>query len=184
MKSKQLINAIALAFFILSFSFLSFVPVMAECGTTIGTLERIEICDVGKSGGEITKANQARGGVKTCADIGDTDATTSTMKLKCKADCTIDSSMCTGGFNIGVAPDSAPEDFDDAILNLTNWILGFAASIAVLALIWGGVQYMTSAGDTSKAENGKKTVSAGLIGLVLAGIAFAIVKVVVEVILT
>ena len=80
-------------------------------------------------------------------------------------------------------PSGVPTDFDNAILNATNWILGFVGMIAVLMLIWGGVTYLTSAGDEDKAKTGKKTLSYAIIGLVVAGIAYAIVDVIVTTIL-
>lgn len=78
---------------------------------------------------------------------------------------------------------SVPTDFDKAIMNLTNWILGFVAMIAVLVIIWGGVNYLTSAGNEDQARTGKKVIQYGLMGLVIAGIAYALVKVIVTVIL-
>jgi len=80
-------------------------------------------------------------------------------------------------------PANVPTDFSGALVNMTNWILGFVGLIAVLMIIYGGVLYLTSAGDDSKAENGKKTISYALIGLLIAGFAYAIVKVIVATIL-
>ena len=80
-------------------------------------------------------------------------------------------------------PSGVPSDFDSAILNATNWILGFVGMIAVLMIIWGGVTYLTSAGDEEKAKTGKKTLSYAIMGLVIAGIAYAVVKVIVTTIL-
>ncbi len=79
-------------------------------------------------------------------------------------------------------PVGAPQSFDSAIINATNWILGFVAMIAVLALIWGGVNYLTSAGDENKAGTGKKVMEYALIGLVIAGISYALVVVIITVI--
>jgi len=81
-------------------------------------------------------------------------------------------------------PSGVPTSFDDAILNMTNWILGFVASIAVLVVIWGGVNYLTSAGNESQAENGKNTIKYGIMGLVICGIAYALVTVIVTTVLT
>ena len=190
MNSKYFSNILVISFAIFSFSFFSTSVVKAECdgGVANGTLHKIEICDVGAVAAIITTNVQARGGAMTCADLGDTSATAAGTTLWCTTDCTIDTSyplhVCFGGYNIGTAPDDAPTDFDDALLKIINWILGFAASIATLALVWGGFQYMTSVGDESKAENGKKTISYGLIGLAVAGIAFAIVNVIVTTILS
>jgi len=80
-------------------------------------------------------------------------------------------------------PGGVPTDIDAGILNLTNWVLGFISMIAVLMIIWGGVQYLTSAGDTNKAESGKKTITYAFIGLVIAALSYAIIKVIVVTIL-
>jgi len=80
-------------------------------------------------------------------------------------------------------PSGVPSEFDSAVLNATNWILGFVGMIAVLMIIWGGVVYLTSAGDEDKARTGKKTLSYAIIGLAIAGIAYALVNVIVTVIL-
>ena len=80
-------------------------------------------------------------------------------------------------------PDNVPGDFEQSIKNATDWILGFVGMIAVLMLIWGGINYLTSAGDEDKARTGKKTISYAIIGLVIAGIAYALVNVIITVIL-
>ncbi|MEA1936950.1 MAG: pilin [Patescibacteria group bacterium] len=80
-------------------------------------------------------------------------------------------------------PSNVPDDFEQSIKNTTDWILGFVGMIAALMLIWGGINYLTSAGDEDKAKTGKKTIAYALIGLVVAGIAYAIVDVIITVIL-
>lgn len=82
-----------------------------------------------------------------------------------------------------VAPGGVTTDLEVAILNLTNWILGFVAMIAVLAIVVGGVTYIGSAGDENKATNGKHIITYALLGLVVAGIAYALVNVIVTIIL-
>jgi hypothetical protein len=81
-------------------------------------------------------------------------------------------------------PTGVPTDFDDAVLNLTNWILGFVGMIAVLAIVWGGLMYIGSAGDETKATTGKRVITYAIIGLVIAGIAYALVDIIVTDILT
>ena len=87
------------------------------------------------------------------------------------------------GFNMPAQPDGTPENFDSAILNATNWILGFVGALSVLALIWGGINYATSAGSEEQAKTGKQTIKYALLGLVIAGIAWALVNVIVTTIL-
>jgi hypothetical protein len=79
--------------------------------------------------------------------------------------------------------DSLTEDFDQAILNLTNWLLGLVVLVGVLAIIWGGLNYISSSGDTQKAELSKRIIYYAFLGLFVAGIAYAIVNVIVTVIL-
>jgi len=86
-------------------------------------------------------------------------------------------------WGMGPPPVGAPADFDSAIMNITNWVLGFIGSIAVLALIWGGVLYTTSAGNETQAETGKTTIKYAIMGLVIAGIAYAFVSIIVTEIL-
>jgi len=76
-----------------------------------------------------------------------------------------------------------PSDFDRAVLNMTNWILGFVASMAVLAIIWGGIKYEYSLGDQNTATEAKRVIKYALMGLVIAGISYALVVVFVNTIL-
>jgi hypothetical protein len=56
--------------------------------------------------------------------------------------------------------------------------------IAVLVIIWGGINYIAAAGNEDTARTAKKTITYGLIGVVIAGFAYAIVKVIVVTILS
>ena len=74
-------------------------------------------------------------------------------------------------------------DFNDTVIKATNWLLGFVTMLAVLVIVWGGINYIGSAGDEEKARTAKKTITYGLLGLVVAGFAYAIVSVIVTTIL-
>ena len=80
-------------------------------------------------------------------------------------------------------PENVPDDIEVAVMNLTNWILGFIAIIATLVIIYGGVMYLTAGGNEDTVANAKKTIAAGVIGMVIAGLAYAMVIVVSTVIL-
>lgn len=80
-------------------------------------------------------------------------------------------------------PSNVPTDIRQAIMNVTNWILGFIAIIATLVIIYGGVQYLTAGGNEDSVASAKKTISYGIIGVVIAGLAYAMVIVVSTVIL-
>ena len=81
-------------------------------------------------------------------------------------------------------PGGVPTDLRQAIMNVTNWILGFVAIIATLVVIYGGVLYLTATGNEEAVEKAKKTMSYGVIGIVICGLAYAIVIVVSTVILS
>ena len=59
------------------------------------------------------------------------------------------------------------------IINIVIGVIGFAA---VAMTIYGGVQYTTSAGDPGKVKKAKDTIMYGIVGLVVAILAFAIVN--------
>lgn len=92
-------------------------------------------------------------------------------------------SAAFNGFDMPAQPAGTPGDFAQSIVNITNWLLGFVAMIAVLALIWGGMNYLTSAGNEETAKSGKQTIKYALLGLIVAGISYALVNVVVSIIL-
>ena len=49
-----------------------------------------------------------------------------------------------------------------------RWLVGFAAVLAVVAMTWGGVQWLTSAGESGKIQEARKVIGNAIIGLVLA----------------
>ena len=61
-----------------------------------------------------------------------------------------------------------------SVTGIINAIIAVLGIAAVVVMIIGGVNYMTSAGDTSKVEKAKKTILYGLIGLIICVLAFAI----------
>ena len=67
------------------------------------------------------------------------------------------------------------------ILNLIiNVALGIIGFIAVVMIIMGGIQYTTSSGDAAKVTKAKNTILYGVVGLVIALLAFAIVNFVIN----
>ena len=63
---------------------------------------------------------------------------------------------------------------------IINVVLGVIAFVAVVMIIMGGIQYTTSSGDTAKVTKAKNTILYGVIGLVIALLAFAIVNFVIS----
>ena len=61
----------------------------------------------------------------------------------------------------------------NTILNVALGLIGF---VAVVMIVVGGLQYTTSSGDAGKVTKAKNTIMYGVIGLVVALLAFAIVN--------
>ena len=61
---------------------------------------------------------------------------------------------------------------------ITKILLGFAGAIAVLFIIIGGFQYLTSGANPDLAKKGKVTLQNALIGLVIIILSFTVVSLV------
>jgi hypothetical protein len=64
----------------------------------------------------------------------------------------------------------------DRIAAVLQWLLSFLGLAAVMAIIYGGVQYIFSQGDEKKAETGKRVVVFAIIGLIIVGVSAVIVN--------
>lgn len=67
-------------------------------------------------------------------------------------------------------------DLMDWINTIVNVALGVIGVVAVVMIIVGGIQYTTSSGDAGKVKKARDTIMYGVIGLVVALLAFAIVN--------
>jgi len=63
-----------------------------------------------------------------------------------------------------------------AFTNITNTALFVIGALSVLMLIYGGILYTVSAGDSGKVTTAKNTIMYAVIGIVVALLAFAIVN--------
>ncbi len=59
--------------------------------------------------------------------------------------------------------------------NLTLMLMGLIGGLALIALLYGGVQFTLSEGDPSKAKAAKNTILYAVVGIVLAASAYMIV---------
>lgn len=69
------------------------------------------------------------------------------------------------------------------LTNVVNWLLGLAGILALLALVWGGIRYITALGNESTAAEAKKIITWAVIGLLVVGGSYAIINTVVNSIL-
>ena len=87
------------------------------------------------------------------------------------------SADCAQAGTLANNPDQCnDDDLNDIIKTIINTIIFVVGMVAVIMIILGGVNYATSQGDTTKVKKGKDTILYGIIGLVIAILAFAIVN--------
>jgi len=63
-----------------------------------------------------------------------------------------------------------------AFSRLTNTILLIVGLISVIMLVYGGLRYILSGGDSKKVTDAKNTILYAIIGLIISLLAFAIVN--------
>ena|SRR3990167_9996982 len=72
----------------------------------------------------------------------------------------------------------------DLIMRFIQILLAVAGLIAVIFLIIGGFRYITAGGNEETAESAKKTVTNAIIGIVIVILAFVIVRVISNALIT
>lgn len=66
--------------------------------------------------------------------------------------------------------------FGDIVKNIVNIMLFIIGALSVILIVFGGIRYTTSAGDSSRVKAAKDTIMYAVIGLVVALLAYAIVN--------
>lgn len=59
---------------------------------------------------------------------------------------------------------------------IVNTLLFVIGAVSVIMLIWGGIRYTTSAGNSASVTSAKNTIMYAIIGLVIAFLAYAIIN--------
>lgn len=72
--------------------------------------------------------------------------------------------------------DGGSDQLPVTVINILNVVIGISSLVAVIFIIIGGFNYMTSSGDATKVKKAKDTILYACIGLVICVIAFAIVN--------
>lgn len=69
----------------------------------------------------------------------------------------------------------------DFLKTVVQWILVFGLLVAVAAIIWGGIKYVTAGGNSEKAGEGAKIVGYSLLGVAIMVLAYALVNIIASV---
>ena len=75
---------------------------------------------------------------------------------------------------------STADALPSVVVGILNAIIGAAGVVAVVFVIIGGFNYMTSSGDSAKVAKAKNTILYAVIGLIVCVLAFAIVNFVIS----
>lgn len=85
--------------------------------------------------------------------------------------------ICNDGANADNAVcQNKDENATTLIGTLVNTLLFVVGLIAVVMVIFAGIQYTTSSGDAGKVAKAKNTLTYAIVGLIVAFIAFALVN--------
>jgi len=66
-----------------------------------------------------------------------------------------------------VDPATGTYDVPAILNNIINWVLGFAAAVAVIFLIIGGLRYITAGGNEDSIAAAKSTIMHAVLGLLV-----------------
>ena len=62
------------------------------------------------------------------------------------------------------------------VTGIINWLLGLTGVVAIVAVVYSGIMYMTAGGDTTKAEAARKNLTWAITGIVIIVLSFVIVN--------
>ncbi|NUM25893.1 MAG: hypothetical protein HUU49_04770 [Candidatus Buchananbacteria bacterium] len=78
------------------------------------------------------------------------------------------------GLEYGTYTGLGTKDLREGIMAIINVLLGFLGIIAIVIILYGGFVWLTSAGNEEKVGQAKKIITAGIIGLVIIFVSYAI----------
>ncbi len=93
-------------------------------------------------------------------------------------DCDARTNSITDGAKCAQASNSQPDSLfgsNGIFKTIANILIFLVGAVAVIMLIYGGLQYVISSGDSKRVESAKNTILYSIIGIVIAILAYAIV---------
>jgi len=79
------------------------------------------------------------------------------------------------GLEYGTYLGLGTNDIKAGIMNIVQYLLGFLGIVAIIIMLYGGFTWMTAAGNEEKVGKAKQIISAGIIGLIIIFISYALV---------
>ena len=88
------------------------------------------------------------------------------------------------GLSYGTFTGLGTKDLREGVMAIVRILLGFLGIIAIIIMLYGGFVWMTAAGNEEKVDSAKKIITAGIIGLVIIFVSFAIANFVITELIT
>ena len=80
------------------------------------------------------------------------------------------------GIEYGTFTGLGTKDLREGVMAIVRVLLGFLGIIAIVIILYGGFVWLTSAGNEEKVGQAKKIITAGIIGLVIIFVSYAIAE--------
>lgn len=106
-----------------------------------------------------------------------TSATLATLLSAAPAFAQVNITLCPEALKSTICNLNA-DQFGVLVSNVVTTLLVIAVIISVIVLVYGGIKWILSGGDKAKVESARSTIIGGIIGLVLAFLAFFIITLV------
>ena len=74
------------------------------------------------------------------------------------------------------SPKSGITNLVQVVQTIINWLLIFGGALAVIAIVYSGILYITSGADATRAETAKKNLIWAIIGIVVILLAYMIIN--------
>lgn len=81
-----------------------------------------------------------------------------------------------GSLNYATVTGLGSRDFREVVFQIVNVLLGFLGIVAIIIIMWGGFKWMTAQGEEGKVDEAKKMIVAGVIGLTIIFISYALAR--------
>ena len=78
------------------------------------------------------------------------------------------------GLSYGTYTGLGTKDVREGIMQVVNYMMGFLGIVAILIILYGGFTWMTAGGNEEKVGQAKKIITAGIIGLIIIFVSFAL----------
>lgn len=91
---------------------------------------------------------------------------------------------CPTDVQNAAGPIKAEQTFGGLVLQIIYIVMAVAGSVATVFLILGAFRYVTARGNEEEAETAKKTMTAAIWGLVIIFLAFAVISVIVNILIS